>query len=129
MSGTNLHKQGEIVFMTCPFVDKTGRLSSKSRPVLIISNEEYNKKNNSLLVCALTTTIRKWPKSIFLDSKLCMENGTLPLNSELRPDLVFNGHKTEIGRKCGEIKESVLQEAIQNLKDIIAIDSPLTKFI
>lgn len=34
-------KQGEIVLIPIPFTDLT---SSKKRPVLIISNDDYNKK-------------------------------------------------------------------------------------
>jgi mRNA interferase MazF len=119
MNGTNFYNQGEIIVMKIPYKDfQTGKIKTKKRPVMIISNEEYNFNNNSLIVCTITSNIRNWSHSLIIDS-CSMENGFLPLKSELRIDMVNNIHKTEIIRPIGKLKSSIIKKALLNLKSII----------
>jgi mRNA interferase MazF len=46
-------KQGEIVLIPVPFTDLT---SSKRRPVIVISNDDYNQRAADVVVVAMTST-------------------------------------------------------------------------
>ena len=46
-----MYKQGEIVLIPVPFSDLS---STKRRPVMILSNSEYNKLTDDIIVAAIT---------------------------------------------------------------------------
>jgi mRNA-degrading endonuclease toxin of MazEF toxin-antitoxin module len=56
------YNQGEIILVNFPYRDSNGRLTNKKRPVLIISKSSYNKRNNCLIMCPITSKIRYWEK-------------------------------------------------------------------
>jgi len=121
MNGKNIYEQGQILFMKFPYKDNLGNLIEKKRPVLVISKKDYNLRNNSLIICPITSNIRKWENSIFLDSN-SLEFGSLKRDSELRVDLVSNIKKIGILTSIGFLKEDLLKKAILNLKDLISIE-------
>jgi mRNA-degrading endonuclease toxin of MazEF toxin-antitoxin module len=45
-----MHKQGDIVLIPVPFTDLSNK---KQRPVLIISNDDYNQMTDDVLVVAI----------------------------------------------------------------------------
>lgn len=49
-----MHKQGDILLIPIPFTDL---ISSKKRPVLVLSNNNYNLKTNDIIVAAITSNI------------------------------------------------------------------------
>lgn len=49
-----MHKQGDILLIPIPFTDLT---SSKRRPVLVVSNDEYNKVTRDIVVAAITSNL------------------------------------------------------------------------
>ena len=55
MRGT-MYKQREIVLVPFPFSDLS---SAKKRPVLIISNNDYNQRFDDVVVCVITSTLQK----------------------------------------------------------------------
>ena len=49
-----MYKQGEIILIPIPFTDLS---SNKKRPVLILSNDNYNKMTDDIIVAAITSNI------------------------------------------------------------------------
>lgn len=49
-----MFNQGDILLVPIPFSDLS---SSKKRPVLVLSNNEYNSKTNDIVVAAITSNI------------------------------------------------------------------------
>lgn len=49
-----MHKQGEILLIPIPFSDLS---SNKKRPVLVLSNDQYNSKTDDIIVAAITSNI------------------------------------------------------------------------
>lgn len=47
-----LYQQGEILLIPIPFSDLS---SQKQRPVIVISNNEYNQKTRDIIVVAMTS--------------------------------------------------------------------------
>lgn len=46
------YKQREIVLVPFPYSDLT---NTKRRPVLIISNDDYNRKFHDVVICVITS--------------------------------------------------------------------------
>lgn len=49
-----MYSQGDILLIPIPFTDLS---SSKRRPVLVISNNEYNSRTDDIIVTAITSSI------------------------------------------------------------------------
>jgi len=75
--------QKSIVLVPFPFSDLSGR---KIRPAVIISNPEFNKAED-VIICALTSSIKRRPYSIMISEK-DTENKKLRDTSQLRVDTV-----------------------------------------
>ncbi len=50
-----MYKQGDILLVPIPYSDMT---SMKKRPVLVLSNDLYNKQTEDIIVAAITSNIR-----------------------------------------------------------------------
>jgi len=53
-----MYKQGDVVLIPIPFTDLS---STKKRPVLILSSDDYNQNTNDLIVAAITSNIDEKP--------------------------------------------------------------------
>jgi mRNA interferase MazF len=64
-----MYKQGEILLIPIPFSDLS---SQKQRPVLVLSNDIYNKITEDLVVAAITSKLNNLDYSIIIDQlNLC----------------------------------------------------------
>ena len=61
-----MYKQGEIVLIPVPFSDLS---STKRRPVMILSNSEYNKLTDDIIVAAITSNIRGVDREVIFDNE------------------------------------------------------------
>jgi len=61
-----IYKQGEIVLIPVPFSDLS---STKRRPVMILSNSEYNKLTDDIIVAAITSNIRGMNREVIFDNE------------------------------------------------------------
>lgn len=86
-----MYKQGDILLIPIPFSDLT---SSKKRPVLVLSNDDYNCKTEDIIVAAITSNMTTKDYTVMLSSSdLCRPRppagypprGHLPL-SAVQPD-------------------------------------------
>jgi len=91
--------QWEIVYIKFPFTDLS---NYKLRPALIISNNEYNKKDNILLIWIFWN---EWIKefSLMLDES-DLETGKMIKQSFLRFQNIFSLDKNLVERKIWKIK-------------------------
>ncbi len=75
-----MYKQRQIVLVPFPYSDLSG---NKRRPVLIVSNDAYNKAFNDVLVCVITSNLRKDEYSVTLSND-DLEIGVLPESSVVK---------------------------------------------
>lgn len=68
-----MYKQGDILLIPVPFSDLT---SSKKRPVLVLSNDDYNIKTEDIIVSAVTSNITSKDYNILISNK-DMQEGNL----------------------------------------------------
>lgn len=110
-----MHKQGEIVLIPVPFSDLT---SIKKRPVLIISNDEFNAGGEDLIVAAITSNIRGFEHEVVFDNS-DLVNGELKVVSCIRADKIYTLSKDIIVKTYGEIKVEKIKILIEKLYSII----------
>jgi len=79
-----MYKQGDIVLIPFPFSDLS---STKLRPVLVLSNAEYNRSQHDILTAAITSNVIERDYLISLKSE-DLEQGQLKLESGIRTDKI-----------------------------------------
>jgi len=112
--GTML-KQGEIVLIPIPFTDLT---SSKKRPVLIISNDDYNRKMDDIVVVAITSNLedREFRVLIMNDD---LSDGELKVDSMIRADKIYTLSKEIILKRFGTVKDYILEKVENQIRKLI----------
>ena len=114
VSGTK-YKQKDIVLVPFPYSDLSG---SKRRPVLIVSNDNYNQKFQDVLVCVITSNLRKDSYSIDLENS-DLEVGVLPESSLIKAYKLFTIHQDKIVRKYSVVKNDCFEKVAEKIKHLI----------
>lgn len=77
--------QQDIIWVRLPF---SSMEESKVRPAVIVSNNEYNKKNQDIVVCAVTSKLDQKEYSIIIDNGN-LSSGDIPIKSRIRADKIL----------------------------------------
>lgn len=110
-----MYKQREIVLVPFPYSDLS---SSKRRPVLIISNNNYNKNYSDILVTVITS-------NLFMDEYSCelfnddLELGMLPEPSIIKCHKLFTIEQTQVLRRFSIVKSKKFDEVTILLNKLI----------
>lgn len=108
------YKQREIILIPFPYSDLS---SSKRRPCLIVSNNDYNNSHKDIVVCVITSNLFKDDYSIpFGNTNL--EYGMLPEDSVIKVHKLFTIEKTQIIKKFSVLKKNhfiTINTALNNL--------------
>src|SRR6266478_3367204 len=78
-------EQGDIVLIPVPFTDLT---SQKKRPVIVISNNAYNRRADDVIVVAMTSHPQAGEYSLSIISS-DLEQGALNRPSRVRVDKIY----------------------------------------
>lgn len=103
--------QGDILLIPIPFTDLS---SSKKRPVIVISNDQYNSLFEDIIVVAVTSNLASVRFSIPINNT-DLNEGELKVPSLIRPDKIYTLHKgiavkkfgRASGKMIGEIKSAI----------------------
>lgn len=81
-----MYRQGDILLIPFPFSDLS---STKQRPVLVLSNSEYNRSQQDIVVAAITSNVieRNYLIGITSDD---LQEGQLKADSGIRADKIYN---------------------------------------
>ena len=103
--------KGEVVVIPFPFSDLSG---SKRRPALVLADLP----GDDLLLCQITS---QSSKDIFAVPLLISDflNGTLPVNSFIRPTRLFNADRNIVIRKAGLIRAKTINDVTQTIIKIV----------
>lgn len=94
-----IYKKYDIVVVPFPFVDSP---LSKPRPAVVLSDENFQKRNHHIHLGMVTTSKNThWKDDVFLSEK---EKTGLSCDSYFRPK-IFTLHEDIIKRKIGEVCE------------------------
>ena len=117
MEQISIINQREILLVPFPFSDQSGK---KVRPVVVISNNSFNKDSEDLLVTGLTSNISKDKYTVLLNNN-DLEEGQIDLCC-IKVENILRLDKTLIIKKIGKINKSKLREAVDVLNKIVKED-------
>lgn len=104
--------KGDVVVLPFPFSDLSG---TKRRPALVLADlpgsdillcQITSQKTNDMLAEPLTAT--------------GFSNGSLPVDSYIRPARIFTADKNIIFRKAGTVKHHIVQAVINKIIIVIS---------
>lgn len=105
--------QKSIVLVPFPYSGQSGK---KVRPALIISNAEFN-KSEDVIICALTSSIKKRPYSVIITSKETVHKKLLD-TSQIRTDAITRISKDLIIKEIDVLNENTFEKVLQILNSI-----------
>ena len=107
-------QQRDLLLVPFPFSDQSGR---KTRPVVILSNNEFNEQSEDIIVVGVTSNLSKNKYTVKLDNK-DLEEGKLITNCIIKVENILRLDKHLIVKRIGKIKKEKLKEIIDILNDI-----------
>ena len=110
-----MYRQGDILLIPIPYSDLT---SNKKRPVLVLSNDEYNTKTEDIIVVAITSNITSKEYSILISNK-DMQEGNLHVNSCIRVDKIYTLSQSIVIKKFGAVKPEIINNVKEKLRKLI----------
>lgn len=109
--------QQDLLLVPFPFSDQSGR---KVRPVIVLSNNEFNQYSEDIIVVGITSNISKDKYSLKLDNK-DLEDGKLITNCIIKIENILRLDKNLIIKIIGKIKKEKLEEIIKIFNRIVEI--------
>lgn len=107
-------EQGDLVLVPVPFTDLT---SLKRRPVIVISNDDYNDRSADLIVVAMTSNPAATPFGFQITSS-DLAGGTLNRSGTVRVDKIYTLAQSIVIKKFAKVTPSVV-ERIRRLIDMV----------
>ena len=109
-------EQRDLLLVPFPFSDQSGR---KVRPVIVISNDEFNKSSDDVIVIGVTSNILKDKYTINLTNN-ALDEGKLSTNCFIKTENLLKLDKELIIKKIGKINKETLKKILDKLFTIIS---------
>jgi mRNA interferase MazF len=106
--------QGDIVLIPVPFTDLT---SARKRPVIVISNDQYNQSTADMVVVGMTSNLDPHPFS-FVITAADLASGTLNHPGRVRVDKVYTLAQRLALKTFGKVNGATLDRIRQLLADL-----------
>jgi mRNA interferase MazF len=107
-------RQGDIVLIPIPFTDLTSR---KRRPVIVISNDDYNRASRDVMVVAMTSNPTLTPYS-FIVTSADLAQGVLNRPGTVRVDKIYTLSKSLIVKTFGRVDDAILDRIRASLVEL-----------
>ena len=108
-------KQGDILIVPFPFSNLRGL---QQRPVLVISNNEYNRDCEDIITCGITSNLKNVQCSILLDNPNLLE-GRIPAKSRIKVDKLFTLEKSIIKKKIAKVNDECMTKIKKEFVNLI----------
>ena len=99
-------KRGEIWLIN--FEPKVGHEQGGTRPAIVLQNDIGNQYSNTVIVAAMTTTIRKMPVHVFIDKSDGVDKPCV-----LMLEQIHTIDKKRLIKKVGKIKKEKFKEIFE----------------
>jgi mRNA interferase MazF len=109
-------KQGDIALIPIPFTDLS---SQRRRPVIVVSNDAYNRKTRDIVVVAMTSNPSATDYGFMITSSDLVQ-GTLNRPGKVRVDKIFTLSQSIVVRTFGRVNSDVLDKIRDNLQDVVS---------
>ena len=103
--------KGNVIVIPFPFSDLS---AAKRRPALVLANLD----GNDILLCQITSRYYNEKYVIPLKHNDFI-NGSLPVNSFIRPERIFTADKNIILKTVGNVSNEVMNKTIDNIIKIL----------
>ena len=111
----NFLSQREVVIILVPF---SNLRQFKTRPAIVASKDDYNKKFQDFIAIPLTSNLKERQHVVKITKKE-MESGALLQDSNAKIDKIFSVDQSLIKIKIGKIKKESFNEIKKMLLDLI----------
>lgn len=101
-----MYKQGEILLIPIPFSDLA---SNKKRPVLVLSNSQYNDKTEDIIVAAITSNLEQKEYTILVTNEDLL-SGKLKVDSCIRADKIYTLSQDIVIKRFGSVKRHIVDK-------------------
>ena len=109
-------EQGDIVLIPVPFTDLTAQ---KRRPVIVISNDEYNRRALDILVVAMTSNPAAQPHSFAITSA-DLVHGKLNRPGVVRVDKLYTLAQSLVSKRFGKVSAEIVVRIRTTLMQLIS---------
>lgn len=109
-------KRGDLLLVPFPFSDQSGR---KVRPVIVISNDEFNVNSEDLIVVGVTSNLSKDRYTLNLPNEE-LEEGNLIAKCCVKCESILKIDKEIIIKKIGKISKEKLEKIRKLIIEIIS---------
>ena len=122
ISGKVTYRQRDLLLTRFPFSDLE---HAKVRPVLVVSNDLYNRRAADLIVCAITSSPRPHVYSVEI-TDLDLETGHLRVASKVRVDAITAIEQSIILKRIGRMGVAKYAATIALLLRLISLPRKAT---
>jgi mRNA-degrading endonuclease toxin of MazEF toxin-antitoxin module len=112
-------KQGHILLIPIPFTDLS---SQKRRPVIVISNDQYNRKTGDVVVVAMTSNPQVTDYSFSISSSELVK-GRLNRPGKVRVDKIYTLSQSIVAKTFGRVNAATLDRIRRTLEDLVGPES------
>ena len=109
-------EQGDIVLIPGPFTDLSSR---KRRPVIVVSNDAYNRKSPDIVVVAMTSVLTPVDYS-FVISGSDLVRGQLNHPGKVRVDKLYTLSQSIVVKIFGRVSSDVMEKIRTTLQGLTA---------
>ena len=107
--------QQDIVWVKLPF---SSLEESKIRPAVVLSNNEYNKKSEDIIICAITSKLDQKEYSVIIDSGN-LSSGSLPIKSRIRADKILQIEKKLVIKSFAKLDDKTFDALAEQIINLI----------
>ena len=109
-------EQGVILLIPVPFTDLSAQ---KQRPVIVISNNAYNRKTGDIVVTAMTSNPASVDYSFTITSS-DLKKGSLNRPGRIRVDKIYTLSKSIVAKTFGRVSDETMDRIRTTLRELIA---------
>lgn len=110
-----MFEQGDIIVVPFPFTDLS-RL--KQRPVLVLSNKEYNQKTKDIVTCGITSNLKDTNYSVIFNNSDLIE-GQIPVKSRIKVNKIFTLSQSIVKKKVAKVNSQILKKVKDGIMSFI----------
>ena len=118
MTNGTIVNQRDIILIPFPYSDLS---QEKRRPVVIISDSEYNTHNKDVICCAITSNPREYHQSIEINNQ-DLDDGSLMFNSRVKPSKIFTLNQSSVIKRLARLNIPKSKEVVKQLNISIKIE-------
>ena len=111
-------KRGEIFLVD--FSPARGSEQRGARPALVVQNDIGNRVSSTVIVCALTTTLKEYPINVVVKPG---ESG-LPETSAVNCSQILTIDKTRLTRRVGRVSQAAMARVDHALLVSLDLENP-----